>query len=78
MKKYDVLQILGAVAMVVFSQGLFRLLFHHDDRGLLGWLPGGFVPALLAHVALIAAGVTLGGWAHAHAKALGRRPEQAG
>ncbi|MFD8996314.1 hypothetical protein ACX9I7_25565 [Streptomyces sp. L500] len=71
--KYDVLQIIGAAVTVVFAQGLIRLVIHPDDRGLLGWLPGGFVPVLLAHAALVAAGVVLAGRSHAQAKAAGRR-----
>ncbi|MCC3780010.1 hypothetical protein [Streptomyces sp. UNOB3_S3] len=71
--KHDVLQIIGASVMVVFAQGIFRLVIHPDDRGLLGWVPGGFVPVLLAHAALVGVGVVLAGWAHAQAKAAGRR-----
>ncbi|GHF71905.1 hypothetical protein GCM10010218_61460 [Streptomyces mashuensis] len=71
--KFDVLQILGAAVAVIFCQGLIRLLVHHDDRGLLGWVPGGFLGVLLAHVALTAAGAALTSWAHTRAKAAGRR-----
>lgn len=71
--KYDVLQILGMVVMAVFGQGLVRLLLDDDNRGLLGWLPGGLVPALLAYAVLTVVGVLLTGWAHSRAKDLGRR-----
>ncbi|MFI7319716.1 hypothetical protein [Streptomyces venezuelae] len=71
--KYDFLQILGAVFMVAFGQGLIRLLVDHDHTGLLGWLPGGFAVLLVAYAALTAVGVLLTGWAHARASALGRR-----
>ncbi|MDT0449505.1 hypothetical protein [Streptomyces hesseae] len=71
--KYDVLQIVGASVMVVFAQGLVRLVVHPDDRGLLGWVPGGFVPVLLAHAAAVTTGVVLAGWAYTQAKAIGRR-----
>ncbi|MFJ8309870.1 MULTISPECIES: hypothetical protein [unclassified Streptomyces] len=71
--KYDVLQIVGAVVMVVCAQAAFRLLVDHDNHGLLGWIPGGFPAVLIAYLVLLAAGVLLAGWAHGHAKALGRR-----
>ncbi|GAU67069.1 hypothetical protein SSP35_04_01500 [Streptomyces sp. NBRC 110611] len=71
--KYDVLQIIGAVVMVFFAQGAVRLLFDHDDTGVLGWLGGGFGVALGAHALLVAVGVLLTGWSHTRAKALGRR-----
>ncbi|GGW78143.1 hypothetical protein [Streptomyces lomondensis] len=71
--KYDVLQVLGMVVLVVSAQALVRLLVDHGERGVLGDLPGGFVPLLLTYAALTAAGVLLTGWAHARAKALGRR-----
>ncbi|MBH5338774.1 hypothetical protein IHE55_29945 [Streptomyces pactum] len=71
--KYDVLQVLGMLVLAVFGQGLVRLLLDHGHRGLLGWLPGGFAPALVAHAALSAAGLLLTGWAYRHARVLGRR-----
>ncbi|MCC3771203.1 hypothetical protein [Streptomyces sp. UNOC14_S4] len=71
--KYDLLQGVGAIVMVVSAQAAIRMLFDHDDHGLLAWLPGGFAVVLVAYVALLGAGVLLGGWAHGHAKALGRR-----
>ncbi|MEV4433140.1 hypothetical protein [Streptomyces sp. NPDC049555] len=71
--KYDALQGLGAILATLFLQGLIRLLVHHDDRGLLAWLPGGLWPALVGHAVLVAVGVVLTGWAHGRAKALGRR-----
>ncbi|MEU8681778.1 hypothetical protein [Streptomyces sp. NPDC048611] len=71
--KYDILQIVGAVVMVVFAQGAIRLLIDHDDTGLLGGLDGGFGLALAVHLVLVAVGVLLTGWSHTRAKALGRR-----
>ncbi|MFI7091413.1 hypothetical protein [Streptomyces lydicus] len=71
--KYDVLQIVGAAMTVIFTQGAIRLLFDHDNTGLLGWLGGGFGPVLAAYAALVAAGVLLAGWSHTRAKAAGRR-----
>lgn len=71
--KFDVAQVLGMLLLALFGQGLVRLLIDHDNRGLLGWLPGGFTPALCAHLALTAVGVLVAGWAHTRAKALGRR-----
>ncbi|MFJ7180223.1 hypothetical protein ACIQXA_28395 [Streptomyces massasporeus] len=38
-----------------------------------GGLPGGFVPLLMTHVVLTAAGVVLAGWARTRAKGPGRR-----
>ncbi|MER0483544.1 hypothetical protein ABR737_35310 [Streptomyces sp. Edi2] len=71
--KYDILQIVGAVMTVVFTQGAIRLLIDHGDTGLLGLLGGGFALTLAAHGALVAVGVLLTGWSHTRAKALGRR-----
>ncbi|MFD5398646.1 hypothetical protein ACFWJW_31100 [Streptomyces sp. NPDC127097] len=71
--KYDILQIAGAVMMVLFAQGAIRLLFDHSDTGFLGRLDGGFALTLAAHLALVAVGVLLTGWSHTRAKALGRR-----
>ncbi|GAA2612892.1 hypothetical protein ACWCO0_03635 [Streptomyces tubercidicus] len=71
--KYDILQIAGAIVMVVFAQGAIRLLFDHTDTGFLGWLGGGFALTLAVHLALFAMGVLLTGWSHTRAKALGRR-----
>ncbi|MET9758245.1 hypothetical protein ABZ016_04195 [Streptomyces sp. NPDC006372] len=71
--KYDVLQVLGMVLLVVCAQALVRLVVDDGERGLLGGLPGGFLPLLLAYAVLTAAGVLLTGWAHSRAKALGRR-----
>jgi hypothetical protein len=71
--KYDVLQVLGMVTLVVCAQALIRLLVDHGDRGLLDGLLGGFLPALLAYAVLTATGVLLTGWARSRAKALGRR-----
>ncbi|MEE4422825.1 hypothetical protein [Streptomyces bugieae] len=71
--KYDILQIIGAAAMVVFTQGAIRLLVDHRNTGLLGWLGAGFGGTLAAHGLLVAAGVLLTGWSHTRAKALGRR-----
>ncbi|MFJ8711752.1 hypothetical protein ACIRD9_00830 [Streptomyces violaceus] len=71
--KYDVLQVLGMVLLVVCAQALVRLLVDEDERGLLDGLPGGFLPLLLIYAVLTAAGVLLTGWAHSRAKALGRR-----
>jgi hypothetical protein len=73
--KYDVLQVLAMIVLVVFGQGLVRLLVDHDDRGLLGWVPGGFGVVLPVYAALTVAGALGAGWAHTRAKALGRRGE---
>ncbi|MFI6978736.1 hypothetical protein ACIBSV_09055 [Embleya sp. NPDC050154] len=71
--RHDVRQILGMVVMVAFGQGLVRLLFGDDERGLLPWLPGGFAPALLAYSVLTAAGALLAARGYTRARALGRR-----
>ncbi|MGA4879561.1 hypothetical protein [Streptomyces lydicamycinicus] len=71
--KYDILQIAGAVMMVLFAQGAIRLLFDHSDTGFLGRLDVGFALTLAVHLALVAVGVLLTGWSHTRAKALGRR-----
>ncbi|MFV2120729.1 hypothetical protein ACE14D_20725 [Streptomyces sp. Act-28] len=71
--KYDVLQVLAMIVLAVFGQGLVRLLVDHDDRGVLGWLPGDFGAVSLGYAALTTAGLLVTGWAYARAKALGRR-----
>ncbi|KJK41840.1 hypothetical protein UK15_03255 [Streptomyces variegatus] len=70
--KYDVLQVLALLLLAVCVQGLVRLLVD-GERGLLGGLPGGFVPLLLTYAVLTAVGVPAAAWAHSRAKALGRR-----
>ncbi|GGU46470.1 hypothetical protein GCM10010211_07490 [Streptomyces albospinus] len=71
--KYDVLQIVGAVLTAVAAQSAVHLLIDHGSTGLLGGLGVGFPVLLTAYAALTTAGVLLGGWSHARAKALGRR-----
>ncbi|MFG2531066.1 hypothetical protein [Streptomyces sp. NPDC048516] len=71
--KYDILQIVGAAVMMVFTQGAIRLLVDHDDTGFVGLLGGGFALTLAVHGVLVAVGVLLTGWSHTRAKALGRR-----
>ncbi|MEV7065783.1 hypothetical protein AB0N97_23720 [Streptomyces collinus] len=71
--KYDVFQVLGMLLLAVCVQGLVRLLIDDGERGVLGGLPGGFVPLLLTYASLTAVGVLLAGWAHTRAKSLGRR-----
>jgi thiosulfate reductase cytochrome b subunit len=71
--KYDLLQIVGMILLVVAGQGLVRLLVDDQDLGLLRALPGGFALALAVHAVATVAGVALTGWSHGRAKALGRR-----
>ena len=71
--KFDVLQIAGAVLTVFGGQGAIRLLFDHENTGLLGWVPGGFAGRLAAYAAVTVAGVLLAGWAYDQAKKAGRR-----
>ncbi|MFG2222915.1 hypothetical protein [Streptomyces sp. NPDC048644] len=71
--KFDVLQIIGAVAVVIFGQSVIRLLIDHDNTGFLGDLHGGFAATLSGYAAGTVIGVLLAGWAHTRAKALGRR-----
>ncbi|MFJ1751498.1 hypothetical protein [Kitasatospora sp. NPDC088134] len=66
--KYTVLQVLGVALLVLGAQGAIRRLVHHEDAGLLGWLPGGFAVGLTAHLLAAAAGACLAGWAHRAAK----------
>ncbi|MFF0270263.1 hypothetical protein [Kribbella sp. NPDC004536] len=57
------------VVVAIGGQGAIRLLINHNNRGLMGWFPGGFTGALLADLALVAIGVTLAAVADA------RRPK---
>jgi hypothetical protein len=67
--KFNVLQIIGMVLLVVGAQGAIRQLVDHDNAGLLGWLPGGFAASLTAYVAATVVGILLAGWSHDRAKA---------
>jgi hypothetical protein len=71
--RFDVLQIVGTVLLVVSGQGAIRLLIDHSDTGLLTWLPGGFPAALAVYLATALGGATLAGWGYDRAKARGRR-----
>lgn len=71
--KYDVLQVLGMILLVLGVQGTIRKLIDHDYGGLLSWLPGGFGPALTTYVLASLVGLVAVGWAHGKAKAAGRR-----
>jgi hypothetical protein len=51
--------IAGMVVVVLGGQGAIRLLIDHDNRGLTGWMPGGFAGALVADVVLVVIGLTL-------------------
>ncbi|GAA3489037.1 MULTISPECIES: hypothetical protein [Streptomyces] len=71
--KFDILQIIGAVLVVVGGQGAIRLLIDHDNTGLLGGLGAPFTVNLVTYLTAVLFGVILAGWAHDRAKALGRR-----
>ncbi|MCD9143432.1 hypothetical protein [Streptomyces albireticuli] len=66
--KYTIVQIAGAVLLVLGAQGVIRLLIDHDNGGLLGWVPGGFAVRLACYVVAGAAGALLAGWAEGRAK----------
>ncbi|MFI9814956.1 hypothetical protein [Saccharothrix variisporea] len=71
--KFDVLQVLGMVVLVVSAQGAIRLLVDHSNTGLLSWLPGGFPAVLAVYLVAVVAGAALAWWSHDRAKARGRR-----
>ncbi|HYI57031.1 MAG TPA: hypothetical protein VEX66_02610 [Microlunatus sp.] len=54
-----ILLVLGMVLLVVAGQGAIRLLIDHDNAGVLGWVPGGFVVQLVVYLVLLAGGVAL-------------------
>ncbi|WP_427895724.1 hypothetical protein ACQHIV_17880 [Kribbella sp. GL6] len=54
------------IVAAIGGQGAIRLLIDHHDRGLTNWLPGGFTGALVADLALLAAGLTFAAIADAH------------
>lgn len=62
-------QIVGLALLVLGGQGGIRLLIHHDDAGLLAWLPGGFVAQLICYFVAIVLGIALAGWGSRRAKA---------
>jgi len=71
--KYDVLQVCGVAVLVLGAQGTIRLLVHHHDTGLLGWLPGGFPAILIGHLLASAIGALVA----ARANAAGRTAKAA-
>jgi hypothetical protein len=44
------------ILLVVGAQGLIRMLFDHDEAGVLQWLPGGFAAQLVGYVVIFIAG----------------------
>ncbi|WP_209441431.1 hypothetical protein [Amycolatopsis vancoresmycina] len=46
----------GMVLLALGAQGGIRLLADHDDRGLLGWVPGGFAACLSCYAVITLAG----------------------
>ncbi|CAM5587620.1 hypothetical protein GCM10010329_47620 [Streptomyces spiroverticillatus] len=71
--KFDILQIIGAVLVVIGGQGAIRLLIDHGNTGLLGGLGAPFAVNLTTYLTSTLFGVILASWAHDRAKALGRR-----
>lgn len=71
--KFDFLQVLGVLLLVLGAQGAIRLVIDHDQLGLLGGLDAGFGGTLTVYVVAAVAGAVLAGWARDRAKALGRR-----
>jgi hypothetical protein len=63
-----VVLILGMVLLVLGAQGGIRLLVHHDDAGVLGWLPGGFAAQLSCFVVVTLAGLALAAAGGANAR----------
>lgn len=51
--------VVGMVLLAVSVQGAVRLLLDHQNAGLLGWLPGGFVVQLLVYLLVAGAGIVL-------------------
>lgn len=71
--KFDVLQVIGAVLLVIGGQGAVRLLIDRDDASVLGGLGAPFAVTLVTYLTAVLFGLILAGWAHDRAKALGRR-----
>jgi hypothetical protein len=44
------------ILLVLGAQGVIRLLFDHDDAGVLQWLPGGFAAQLAGYVVIFIVG----------------------
>jgi len=57
------LQIIGVALVVLGGQGLVRILFDHNNFGLLSWLSHSFVVVLIVNIFLIVMGAILAGWA---------------
>ncbi|MFB6817436.1 hypothetical protein ACFCV8_23090 [Streptomyces sp. NPDC056347] len=70
--KYDILQGLGVVLLVLGAQGAIRQVVDHGNAGLLGRLPGGFVVGITVHVLAAVGGAVLAGRARAASRAAGR------
>ncbi|MFH8979033.1 hypothetical protein [Streptomyces sp. NPDC017890] len=71
--KFDLLQALGVLLLVLGAQGAIRLLVDHDQLGLLGGLDAGFGGTLTVYAVAVVAGIALAIWARGRARALGRR-----
>ncbi|MER0244993.1 hypothetical protein AAHZ94_23965 [Streptomyces sp. HSW2009] len=70
--KYDILQGLGVVLLVLGAQGAIRQLVNHDDAGLLSWLPGGFAAGITVHILAAVVGVAIASRARTAATAARR------
>ncbi|MFI8930338.1 hypothetical protein ACIG3E_21950 [Streptomyces sp. NPDC053474] len=68
----DALRALGVTLVVLGGQGAIRQLVDHDDAGVLGGLPGGFVVCLSVHAACVIVGAAVAGRAHGLTKQSGR------
>jgi hypothetical protein len=56
------------VLLVLGAQGAIRQFVHHHDTCLLGWLPGGFATALIAHLLAVVIGAAVAARASAAGK----------
>jgi hypothetical protein len=62
MYKFVAVQVLGMVLLVGAGQGLVRAVVDHQDRGLLAWVPGGFVVCVVLYAVLVTLGIGVAAW----------------
>lgn len=63
MRGFAVAQIIGMALLIAGGQGLIRLVVDTDNRGFLGWLPGGAASVGGGYAVLVVAGIALAAWA---------------
>ncbi|MDR2279647.1 MAG: hypothetical protein LBE07_02195 [Gordonia sp. (in: high G+C Gram-positive bacteria)] len=51
--------VVGVGLVVLGVQGAIRMVVNHENAGLLGWVPGGFVAQIAVYIAAAAVGAAM-------------------